>query len=152
MPPEWLDWMRTGATPPDGFSVFVSRRGTQDPGEFNGERRRIILPRVVVDGAELRFMSRAFGVRGLEVVIVWHPGWLILHPLVSEGRAALLWPTVTSVDFKGLPEVHPREFMFVDGSIGQMRFGAASYKAATIDPLSCDFDPLSAFFGDALID
>ena len=32
-------------------------------------------------------MSRKIGIRGLDITMVWHPGWPIAHPLVAEGRA-----------------------------------------------------------------
>lgn len=150
IPTDWLDWMRTGAAPPVEFSVYVARRAIDDPEPFLGERLRIILPKVIVDGVDLNFKSRAFGIRGLEVAIVWHPGWPITHPLVAEGRAAQLWPNPSAVDFAALPEVHPREFMFHDGSIGVMAFTAAQYQEATATPLNADMDPVIAFLGDAL--
>lgn len=51
--------------------------------------------------------------------MVWHPGWPIEHPLVAEGRIAVLWPTATVTDFTALGEVHPDEFHFDMFTLGQ---------------------------------
>lgn len=108
--PEWLTWMTQGNDPPVDFSVFVSRH---DPRPWSGSTRLIELPELVrVGGRELRFMSREIGIRGLDATIVWHPGWPIAHPLVTEGRAAVLWPNPKAIDFAPLSEVSPAEFQF----------------------------------------
>ncbi|MDZ5622046.1 hypothetical protein SFC88_14455 [Nocardioides sp. HM23] len=113
--PEWVAWMRTGDDPPEGFSVYVARRSPlADHAEWpDNKRERIALPsRVVVGHQQLRFMTRNFGIRGLDVTIVWHPGWPIVHPLVAEGRAAAIWPDPQPVAFSGLRDVHPKEVTF----------------------------------------
>lgn len=80
--PAWLDWMRTGSAPPADFSVYVAKRSVMGEQPWEGETQRIFLPtRVVVGDRELRFATRSFGVRGLDVTMVLHPGWPILHPL-----------------------------------------------------------------------
>ena len=44
--------------------------------------------RIVVGNRELRFVARSFGVRWLDVTIVWHPAWPILHPLFEADQLA----------------------------------------------------------------
>jgi hypothetical protein len=114
MEPEWLAWMREGTDPPADFTVFASRRSLfADVVAWPGPTRRVELPRCVrVGDRELRFMSREIGIRGLDATIVCHPGWPIAHPLVAEGKVALLWPNQTAIDFAALGEVRSGEFRF----------------------------------------
>jgi hypothetical protein len=65
----------------------------------------------------LSFTVREIGIKGIDVDIVWHPGWPIAHPLVEQGRAVQLWPDPISTDFAALPEVHPGEFGFSVGGV-----------------------------------
>lgn len=146
--PAWLDWMRTGSAPPADFSVYVAKRSVMGEQPWQGETQRIFLPtRVVVAERELRFATRSFGVRGLDVTMVWHPGWPILHPLEEAGRVAALWPNPAPVDFDKLPEVHPKEFSFTVG-LGTRRMSEAGFKTLTQEPLSVATDPFVQFFGD----
>lgn len=114
MEPEWLAWMRQGTDPPADFTVFATRRSlSAEALAWPGSTRRIELPELIrVNGRDLRFMSREIGIRGLDATIVWHPGWPIAHPLVAEGKATVLWPNPTAIDFMALGEVHPDEFRF----------------------------------------
>jgi hypothetical protein len=147
--PAWLDWMRAGSSPPDHFSVYVAKRSTLGEVPWEGEARRILLPRrIVVDGEEVRFMTRSFGVRGVDVALVWHPGWPILHPLVAADRAAVLWPHPAVINFDKLPIVHPREFNFTVG-LGTRMMTRSEYEALVRTPLSVTTDPFSQFFGDS---
>lgn len=144
----WQDWMRTGSAPPDDFSVYVAKRSVMGEQPWEGETQRIFLPtRVVVGDRELRYAARSFGVRGLDVTIVRHPRWPILHPLEESGRVARLWPKPAPVDFDKLPEVHPREFSFTVG-FGPRIMTEAEFEAARREPLSVDTDPITQFFGD----
>lgn len=95
---------------------------------------------------ELRYASRSFGIRGLDITIVWHPGWPILHPLVEDGRAAQLWPSPVDVDFGALPELHPRDFSFVEG-IGVMAVTEDEFARRTESPLKVGVNPIIPFFG-----
>jgi len=113
--PEWLDWMRDGSDPPDGLTLFVSRRSLYSGHErWPGSMRRIGLPRSIrVGDRELRFVSRAFScIRGLDCTLVWHPGWPIEHPLLADGKAAVLWPDPPAIEFAALREVYAEEFSF----------------------------------------
>lgn len=149
MRPEWLGWMRTGSPPPEGFSVFVSRRHLSgvDPAVENPGR--IILPQVVVDGENRDFMSRSFGFMGTNATIVWHPGWPIQHPQVDKARAVRLWPAPSFVDFGAVPQSSPRETSFVDGSIASIRVTTDEFERLAQQPLGLDFDPTQAFFASA---
>lgn len=62
---------------------------------------------------EQRFMKREVGLLGLDATIVWHPGWPIENPLVAEGRAVVLWPNPTAIDFAALGEVRSGEISIV---------------------------------------
>lgn len=145
--PEWLDWMRSGSSPPRDFSVYVARRSIRGEQPWAGDTQRIVLPRrVVVDGKALRYVARSFGIRGLDVTIVWHPDWPLQHPLEAVGRVARLWPTPSPVDFSALPEVHPREVSFVLG-LGTQVITATEFQQLTSQPLSVHSDPFLSFFG-----
>ena len=114
MEPEWLAWLRDCVDPPDGFTVYISRRDPLSLFPWTGPVQRIDLPgSAVVDGREVRFMKRDLGIRGLDITVVWHPGCPIEHPRVAEGRAAVLWPNPTAVDFAQLGEVREGEISIV---------------------------------------
>lgn len=145
IPHEWLDWMRQGTTPPSGFSVFVSRRNLRGNDGEARAKQRIILPRLRVDGKELDFSQWAFGLTGLDVTVVWHPGWEILHPRVEEGRAARLWPDPVVTDFGALPETHPHELTFLEESGGILDLSSDDYATFTGEPLSVETDVCEVF-------
>jgi hypothetical protein len=148
---EWVAWLGAEVDPPDDFSVYVTRRSAGNGPPFAGDREHVTLPgRVVVDGDEQRFMARSVGIRGLEATIVWHPGWPIRHPLVEEGRAAVLWPNPAAVDLAPLPEVHPGEFAFaVDPTT--VRLTEAQHSRVTRIPLQVGLLPAMALLGDAAL-
>jgi hypothetical protein len=113
--PEWLAWMRDCVDPSNGFTVFISRR---DPlsyiNPWAGPARRIELPSFVMAGdRKVRFMTRETGIFGLDAAIAWHPAWHVEHPLVTEGRAAVLWPNPAEIDFAALGEVREGEICIV---------------------------------------
>jgi hypothetical protein len=143
---EWLDWMRDETAPPEGFSVFVTRTGRHGASVDPAVKQRIVLPRLVVDGADACFMSRSFGFRGLNVTIVWHPGWPIKHAQVDAGRAVRLLPAPYEVNLGAVPIVHPQELAFWDGSIGQLAVSAERLSVLAQQPLSVESDPFMAFF------
>ena len=138
--PVWAEWMRTGAPPPDGFSVYVTRRAIEHDVPLVGAKRQVQLPRIIVDGEDLRFVQRSFGFRGVNVTIVWHPGWEIDNAQVNEGRAARLWPQPSVTDFAALPEVNPREFQFVDALPLEISTTRAQYEDIISTPLDHDTD------------
>lgn len=145
---EWLDWMRTGSAPPAGFSVFVTRRDLRGEDAELSEKQHIVLPRLLVDGEDRNFMSRSFGFAGVSATIVWHPGWPIDHSQVDAERAARLWPDPEEVDYGALPQVHPKELAFWDGSIGVLAVSAEQLEVLAQHPLSVNSDPATAIFGN----
>jgi hypothetical protein len=145
--PEWIEWLREGDPPPKGFSVYVGKRSLKEEAPYEGEVRRIFVPRVVVDGRDLHYMTRSFGVRGLDATIVWHPGWEILNPQVEAGRVMQLWPNPSTVNFASLANVDPRELRFVPG-IGLLRLSLDAFLRAARSPLGVDVDPTLRYFGN----
>ncbi|WP_445442463.1 hypothetical protein [Clavibacter sp. km1a] len=109
---EWLGWMKDGAAPPSGFSVFLTRRALHPEADEPARMQHILLPRLVVDGRDLNFFSKAFGFTGVNATIVWHPGLSITHAQVDARRAVRLWPDPHGFDFGALPQVHPKELAF----------------------------------------
>lgn len=146
---EWLDWMRIGSSPPSGFSVFITRRTLKKEDSEPAVRQSIVLPQVIVDGEDLNFMSRSFGLSGVNVTIVWHPGWPIIHAQVDANRAARLWPNPDEFDFGALPPVHPQELTFWDGPIGSLVISASRFATLAEHPLSVEYDHIAALFGNA---
>ena len=146
----WLTWMRDGVAPPDDFSIYVARRSLLGETPWTGDQHRIILPaQVVVDGESMYFNKWSFGLRGVDVTIVWHPGWPIAHLQVDKGRVAKIWPGPAAVDLAALPEVHPDELRFVVG-LGVRYLTAEQFRELVSSPLSVDSDPIASFFGDLL--
>lgn len=146
---EWLDWMRTDAATPDAYSVYIARHSVTAEQPWEGEMHRILLPQQIIVGQrDLRFATRSIGVRGLEVTIVWHPDWPILHPLLESNKLAALWPDPTAVDFGRLPEVHSREFAFVVEPFS-MTMTNTEFDEAAKTPLSVTTDPNEQFFVEA---
>jgi hypothetical protein len=146
--PEWLTWMTTGDAPPDGFSVYLTRRELHgEPPLDASDREWIVLPRIIVDGRDLGFMQRSFGFSGVTVTIVWHPGWPVAHPQVATSRAVQLWPAPHEFNLGALPRVNPNELRFMDGSIGEIMMDAEVFAQRTRIPLSVTSNPIASFFG-----
>jgi hypothetical protein len=139
---EWTSWMSTGSLPPGGFSVYVTRRAVTEDVELGRLRRQVQLPKILVDGRDIRLVQRSFGFRGLNVTIVWHPGWDIKNAQVDEGRAVRLWPQPAETDFALLPEVNPREFEFVDASIVEIRMTPTAFDIIARTPLNHETNAL----------
>lgn len=143
VPREWLDWMLSEQDPPNGFSVSAARRSLTSEAPWAGDQDRILLPgQINIGERKLEYASMSFGIRGLDVAIVWHPGWAIIHPQVENRRAAVVWPNSSGIDFGELPEVHPAECGFViDGTVlvfpDEERF-----REATRTPLQAGIDPV----------
>lgn len=144
---EWLEWMRAGTPPPDGFSVYAMRRSDRVEQPWRGEKRWIFLPRVVVASKDWHYRTWEFGIPDLDITIVWHPGWPVLHPLVEEGRAATLWPTPSDVDFAALPELHRDEFRFCTGGPTTPFTDTEQLRRAAQTPLQVGQLPLGSSCG-----
>lgn len=140
---EWLDWMRAGSKPPEGFSVFITRRALGGEDAEPVLRQRIVLPQLIVDDEARNFMSRAFGFKGVSITIAWHPGWPITHAQVDVGRAARLWPDPSELDFGSLPQVHPKELTFLDLTNVRIGISASELERFARHPLCVDSDPLA---------
>jgi hypothetical protein len=121
--------------------VYACRRSlTSEVEVWPTDKLYIALPGSVRVGEhELRFMSRELGIRGVDVTIVWHPGWPIAHPLVRSGRAAELWPRPAGADFGIMPEVHKGEFGFATGGSAFV-FRDEEYKENLLPPLAPDLN------------
>jgi hypothetical protein len=116
--PQWLAWMAAGSDPPDGFSVHAWRRDLYSALPWTGSVSRVELPAGTRDGqCEVRFMKREIGIKGLDAVVAWHPGWPLDNPLVTEGRAAVLWPHPEALDFAALGEVREGTCVFEIGQV-----------------------------------
>lgn len=150
--PAWISWMNTGLMPPEGFSVFVTRRAVQDDVELDRPSRQIQLPRVCVDGHDVRFVQRSFGFRGLNVTIVWHPGWEIRNAQVDEGRAVRVWPRPVETDFEAIPEVNPRELRFVDASLAEIHTSSSGFAKLALTPLDHETNALDLMIAALTID
>lgn len=146
--PEWLDWMRTGSTPPDAFSVFATRRDLRAEAPGPSDRQIIVLPKLRVDGEDLEFTSWSFGFTGVNVTIVWHPGWPIAHPQLESGRAVRLWPEPVEIDFGALPQVHPKELTFWDDLPTSRWMTAEQFAKEAKQPLGVDANPWRVVFGE----
>lgn len=147
--PEWLAWMPTGDDPPEGFSVFLSRRDLSGNDPVPEIKQTVVVPHVVVDGDDLNYMVRAFGLTGMTATIVWHPGWPISHPQVANGRAVQIWPQPHEFNFGSLPTVHPKELVLWAGPRALSSMSAASFAKSAQVPLAPGVQNfLSGFFGD----
>ncbi|GAA1493140.1 hypothetical protein GCM10009627_14860 [Curtobacterium herbarum] len=146
---DWLSWMTVGSPPPDSFSVYITRRELDgsDPDPEPGDQQWIPLPHPVVDGKDLDFMLRAFGFRGVNVTIVWHPGWPIDHPQVTDGRAVQLWPSPHEFNFGSMPQVSTKELRFLDPPGNELSMDAATFEERISTPLSPTSGLLQGLFG-----
>lgn len=143
---EWLDWMYQERQPPGDFSVFVARRNLRGEDSEPTTKQWIVLPRLRVDGKDLEFTHWAFGLAGLDVTIVWHPGWPILHPQVERGRAVRIWPHPVGIDLGALPEVHPKELTFWEESGSVLDVSGDDYATKTTQPLGVETDAITVMF------
>jgi hypothetical protein len=148
--PEWLAWMPTADPPPDGFSVYITRRALDGADPVPASSRTIVIPNVTVDGADQDYMTRVFGFFGVHVTVIWHPHWPIVHSQVDEGRAARLWPDPVAVDFGALPQVSPNELKFWNGAVGSIGVASDQLDLLGQHPLSVDADAFTLFFGGDL--
>ena len=127
-------WMPSGGPVPDGLSLWLTRTSRKPSGRTTP--RRIPLPTVRADGAEIEFQVFRFGLRSIEISLVYHPGWAIDHPLEREGRAACLWPLRTGgpIDLSALSPVGQEDTNWLKGpTVG---FAPGAYPHAVLPPLS----------------
>jgi hypothetical protein len=132
-------WTVTNQLPPAGLSMWITKRGEEDPED--AATRHIPLPTVVVaDGRKIEFRAKRAGLRSLDVSLVYHPDWEIAHPLEAEGRALRLWPREggTRADFASLPPVHRRDTVWLEGPT--VHFLPDAFKRGDLPPLSPYFN------------
>lgn len=139
--PHLYEWMTSGAEMPAGLSAWLMKVDRELPRAT--ETRHVPLPTVVADGETIPFQAASSGLGSLEVSVVYHPGWAIEHPLVSEGRAARLWPPPTSqqVDVGAMPLTRSGEMAWLKGSTVYLHQAAS--ENAQLPPLSETIDLMS---------
>jgi hypothetical protein len=97
------------------------------------------LPTIESDGIETVCEVQVIGFHGLELTLVYHPGWQVSHPQVPEGRAIQIWPASSDrVDLAALVPVSPRDIRFVDGPL--FHLGPGGFEGITLPPLSPETD------------
>jgi hypothetical protein len=138
-PEEIWSWMVTGDEPPGGLSVWASRR--DDIVEPCATSRVMQLPTVIDGPVRTQFRVKETGIRGLDVVLVYHPAWRIDHPLELEGRAIRMWPRAVgsgAVDFGSLPPVARRDTVWHEGPT--LTFEPGRSKNPDLPPLAADIE------------
>lgn len=135
VPRALLVWMIDEDEPPAGLSVFLSRR---DESLAAPTRRRIPIPAVRVGNEVTLFLAAGYGLRGIDLDLVFHPGWPLRHALVDEGSAARIWPDPGAIDIEAITPVHPRSMGYLVG--GYVEFRAEAFPSPDLPPLSCDTD------------
>ena len=115
VPVDLYSWMVNGQPPPGGLSVWAFKQSTDEVPD--DETRRIFLPAIVVDGTRTKFQAFRFALDGVEVHLVFHPGWEMDHPLERDDSAIKLWPPSPGepADFAALRVVKRDEFRWADG-------------------------------------
>jgi hypothetical protein len=119
--------------------VWVSKRAEESAHE--PEPRMLPLPTITLANRNIRFRVKQMGIRRLDVTLAFHPGWDIAHPLEAEGRAIRMWPPVVGMggaDFRGLPAVHARDTIWMDGP--RLRFAPGRYEQGGLPPIDPTFD------------
>ncbi|MCA1703984.1 MAG: hypothetical protein LC808_12250 [Actinobacteria bacterium] len=123
--------------PPSDLSLWVTRLRSTRPDDL--PPRYIELPTFVSDGIETVCEVQVIGFHGLELTLVYHPGWQVNHPQVREGRAIQMWPLSSGrVDLAALVPVSPRDTRFVDGPLFHLAPGG--FDGITLPPLSPEMD------------
>lgn len=140
-------WLTCGDPAPDGFSVWITRRrpskGRSNPIGY------IPLPTIVVDGQPIAFEVRRAGLGDLDVSLVYHPGWPILHQGEHDGHALRMWPPSSEIslgqaDLRTLFSTNAKDVDWIDGP--RIQFKAGSCPSDGLPPLSVGFDPYSPEF------
>lgn len=130
-------WMVTDQPPPGGLSLWIARGG----GPPDGQPARLIpLPTVFADGREIEFSVKSVRIRSFSISLVYHPGWMIEHPLEIERRALRLWPQEPGerVDFSILPPIDLRQTRWLKGP--RLWFFPGAFDRGPLPPLSADSD------------
>jgi hypothetical protein len=101
-------WTADGADPPSDVSLWISQTTTAAHSEAAELPRRhdeqIEIPSYRVLGEQIVSHTSVFGVAGLQLHLLHHPGWIAAHPLEKDGLAVRLWPWAGgSLDMGVLP-------------------------------------------------
>lgn len=133
VPADLYSWMTTNAPPPDGLSVWLMLRATDEDG--TEEPPVITLPVIYADGRETAFQVKMFAIKRIELTLVYHPHWAIEHPLELDGRAVRMWPRTTrdAVDLTRLSGVVPWPVRWV--SAGRITFPPGTYGEVELPPI-----------------
>lgn len=127
-------WLPDRDDPPPGLSCWVMR---QDHEKAGATRARVPLPTVIADGVTTVFRTKRTGIEWLDVSLVYHPGWPILHPMEPE-HARRIWPCPEgSLDLR-IPEARAHEMSWT--TVPPIRFEPGRYGAEMLPPLSPDVD------------
>lgn len=130
-------WMIDGQDPPADLSLWVTR--PRSPRPDDPAPRYIDLPTVECDGTDTVCEVQVIGFHGLELTLVYHPGWQVNHPQVPEGTAIQMWPPSSHrVDLVALVPANPRDTLFVDGPLFHLAPGG--FEGTTLPPLSPETD------------
>ena len=103
LPQEYYRWLVTGLQPPAGLSLWVSR--TMDDGQTARSGPIIPLPEVHAGGEIVSFEAHQVTLHGLTIVLVFHPGWPLVHPYESSGGAQRLWPSPGAINLEMLASI-----------------------------------------------
>jgi hypothetical protein len=134
IPSDMYSWMVKNQPPPVGLSVWISR--VREPEPADPPTQQIVLPRIVVDGRSTQFQGSQRSIRFLGISLVYHPGWVIEHPLEVDGRAVRMWPYSGSstVSIAGLPTVSSQAITWATSP--EIRFAPGMYEQANLPPLT----------------
>jgi hypothetical protein len=140
IPDDIYGWTVNRLPPPDGLSLWMTRR-TASLRIEGRPGMRVPLPTIVADGKSTKFHSFTRGIRFLKAGfldfdLVYHPGWAVEHPLATQGRATQLWPREADValDLGALPFEDRDHVTWSEGPT--LRFAPGAYAALTRPPLS----------------
>lgn len=87
------DWMITGQPPPSDISLWLARRGEDEPIErTDTPQQQVQLPQYSIDGANLVSRVAQVGIAGVQAHLVVHPGWSVVHPFEESGKAVRVHP------------------------------------------------------------
>jgi hypothetical protein len=133
------NWMAVGEEPPQGFSLWVSRRADS---EGDAEHPRVIrLPTIVLADREIVFRVKEAGIRWLNAALVFHSGWEISYPPETEHRALRLWPpgaAAGDADLSKLPAVLAHDTVWRAGP--RLYFARGKYERGHLPPIDPSFD------------
>ena len=138
IPDDLYSWMANDQPPPTNLSAWMSK--VRDPEPDDPPSRRMFLPTVMADGRTTQFQVGQFGIRFLDIALVYHPGWPIEHPFEADGRAVRIWPYDKNGAFNStrLPVISRRAIAWTTGP--EVHFAPGMYGKANLPPLTDGMD------------